>query len=64
MVRYLGPYQTVCNDWNYWWTYLSEHVSEATSFGFAQRVLLMLANVAQANRKSCQTSRPRSSQTS
>ena len=30
MVRYLGPYQTVCNDWNYFWTYLSEHISEAT----------------------------------
>jgi hypothetical protein len=40
MVRYLGPYQTVCNDWNYWWTYLSEHISARTSFGFAQRALL------------------------
>jgi virulence factor Mce-like protein len=49
MVRYLGPYQTVCDYWNYWWTYLSEHISEATSFGFAQRVLLMLANPAQPN---------------
>ena len=27
MVRYLGPYQTVCDDWNYWWTYLAEHLS-------------------------------------
>ncbi len=36
MVRYLGPYVTVCNDWNYWWTYLSEHISEETTFGFAQ----------------------------
>ncbi len=49
MIRYLGPYQTVCDDWNYWWTYLSEHLSEATSFGFAQRVLLMLANSAELN---------------
>ena len=40
MVRYLGPYQTVCDDWNYWWTYLSEHISEQTAFGFAQRALL------------------------
>ena len=30
MVRYLGPFQTVCDDWNYWWTYLAEHISEAT----------------------------------
>jgi phospholipid/cholesterol/gamma-HCH transport system substrate-binding protein len=47
MVRYLGPYQTVCDDWNYMWTYLAEHISEATSFGFAQRVLLNQANSAQ-----------------
>jgi hypothetical protein len=49
MVRYLGPYQTVCDDWNYWWTYLSEHISEQTAFGFAQRVLLNQANAAQPN---------------
>jgi virulence factor Mce-like protein len=49
MVRYLGPYQTVCDDWNYWWTYLSEHISEQTAFGFAQRVLLNSANSSQMN---------------
>jgi virulence factor Mce-like protein len=49
MVRYLGPYQTVCDDWNYFWTYLSEHISEATSFGFAQRVLLNQGNPLQPN---------------
>jgi hypothetical protein len=49
MVKYLGPYQTVCNDWNYWWTFLSEHISEQTSFGFAQRVILNVANPFQPN---------------
>jgi hypothetical protein len=49
MIRYLGPYQTVCDDWNYWWTYLSEHLSEATSFGFAQRALLNSDNPFQPN---------------
>jgi virulence factor Mce-like protein len=49
IVKYLGPYQTVCDDWNYFWTYLSDHVSEATSFGFAQRVLLNQGNPTQAN---------------
>jgi virulence factor Mce-like protein len=49
MIRYLGPYQTVCDDWNYWWTYLSEHLSEATSFGFAQRALLNSDNPLQPN---------------
>ncbi|MGZ4231495.1 MAG: hypothetical protein ACXVVQ_08735, partial [Solirubrobacteraceae bacterium] len=46
---YLGPYQTVCDDWNYWWTYLSEHLSEQTAFGFAQRALLNSTNSAQPN---------------
>jgi hypothetical protein len=49
MVRYLGPFQTVCDDWNYWWTYLAEHISEQTAFGFSQRVLLNSANAAQPN---------------
>jgi hypothetical protein len=49
MVRYLGPAQTVCNSWNYFWTFLSEHISEATSFGFAQRVLLNQGNPTQPN---------------
>jgi virulence factor Mce-like protein len=49
MVKYLGPYQTVCDDWNYWWTYLSDHISDPTTFGFAQRALLNQTNPAQAN---------------
>ncbi len=49
MLRYLGPYVTVCDDWNYFWTYLSEHISEATTFGFAQRALLNFGNPTQPN---------------
>jgi virulence factor Mce-like protein len=49
MMRYLGPYVTVCNYFNYFWTYLADNVSEATSFGTAQRVLLKLPNPLQAN---------------
>jgi hypothetical protein len=49
MLRYLGPYQTVCDGWNYFWTYLSEHLSEQTSFGFAQRALLNFGNPLQPN---------------
>ncbi len=41
MVRYLGPYQTVCDEFNYTWTYLSDVVSEPTSFGTAQRGMFM-----------------------
>jgi hypothetical protein len=36
-LRYLGPYQTVCNYWNYFFTYLGEHVSQSAPFGYAQR---------------------------
>ena len=43
MVRYLGPFQTVCDDWNYWWTYVAEHLSARTKFGFAQRAMINLA---------------------
>ena len=49
MVKYLGPYQTVCDDWNYFWTYLSDLVSEQTRFGNAQRALINVANPAQTN---------------
>jgi virulence factor Mce-like protein len=49
MLRYLGPFVTVCNDWNYWWTYLAGDLDEATSFGYAQRALLMLTNPIQPN---------------
>ena len=34
---------------NYWWTVLSEHISEATTFGFAQRALLNQTNPTQPN---------------
>ena len=49
MVRYLGPFVTVCNDWNYWWTNLAGDLDEATNFGFAQRALVNQTNPAQAN---------------
>jgi virulence factor Mce-like protein len=49
MIRYLGPYVTVCNDWNYWWTNLAGDLDEETSFGYAQRVLVNLANSGQPN---------------
>src|SRR5947209_4704194 len=44
MIKYLGPFVTVCNDWNYWWTFLGEHLSEETKYGFAQRALLNSTN--------------------
>lgn len=39
MVRYLGPFVTVCNYWNYWWTFLSDHLTDQDSTGQIQRIL-------------------------
>ena len=49
MIRYLGPFVTVCDDWNYWWTNLAGDLDEETSFGYAQRALLMQTNPLQPN---------------
>jgi virulence factor Mce-like protein len=38
MLRYLGPHVTVCNYWNYWWTFLSDNLSEEVASGTLQRV--------------------------
>ncbi len=48
-VRYLGPFVTVCNDWNYWWTYLAGDLDEETNDGYAQRALLNFANPLETN---------------
>jgi virulence factor Mce-like protein len=42
-LRFYGPYVTVCNFWNYFFTYLAEHFSEPDATGSAQRALANLA---------------------
>lgn len=44
MMRYLGPYVTVCNNWNYFWVELADLVSAQTNNGMAQRALIQFAN--------------------
>ena len=39
-VRFLGPYITVCNYFNYAWTHVAEHLSEPDVTGGSQRTLL------------------------
>ncbi|MEA2246032.1 MAG: hypothetical protein QOH46_561, partial [Solirubrobacteraceae bacterium] len=39
-LRFLGPYITVCNSWNFWWTMLAEHMSAPDDTGSSQRALL------------------------
>ena len=36
-LKFLGPFQTVCNYWNYWWTFLGEHLSAEAGQGLSQR---------------------------
>ena len=36
-LKFLGPFQTVCNYWNYWWTFLSEHLAAESGQGLSQR---------------------------
>jgi ABC-type transporter Mla subunit MlaD len=33
------PYQTVCNSWNYWMTYLTSHFELPTPWGYGERVI-------------------------
>jgi virulence factor Mce-like protein len=49
MIRYLGPFVTVCNDWNYLWTYLAGDIDQPTNFGYAQRALFNQAQPLQPN---------------
>jgi virulence factor Mce-like protein len=44
MIKYLGPYATVCNSWNIFWSELGDVVSQPTSIGASQRALLNFAN--------------------
>ena len=44
MLRYLGPFVTVCNGFNWTWAEFQDLVSEQTSFGMAQRALIQFAN--------------------
>ena len=41
-LRFYGPYVTVCNSFNYFFTYLAEHFSEPDTTGSAQRALVNL----------------------
>ena len=50
LVSYVAPYQTVCNYWNYYWSAISEHVSENVPGGTGQRSISKGGNSTQDNR--------------
>ena len=58
LLEHVAPYQTVCNYWNYYWTAISEHVSEDVRGGTAQRTNLKSDNRTQDNRLSDTDRRP------
>lgn len=48
-LKWVGPHITVCNYWNYWWTYLSDHINEQVPSGTLQRVGVKLSPPEQHN---------------
>jgi hypothetical protein len=50
LLQFVAPYQTVCSYWNYWWTHLSEHLSEPVRNGTIERVGLVTTNETQDDR--------------
>ena len=44
LIRYVGPYVTVCNYFNYAWTNVGEHLTEPDPTGGSQRTLLNQAS--------------------
>ena len=42
-LRFLGPYVTVCNSWNVFWTFAAEHLSSPTATGSQQRAMVNTA---------------------
>jgi virulence factor Mce-like protein len=38
---FIAPFQTVCNYWNYWFTFLPEHLSQRDNIGTTQRVSII-----------------------
>jgi virulence factor Mce-like protein len=57
-LRFYGPYVTVCNGPNYFFTYLAEHFSEPDSTGSAQRALLNFAGKQDNSVGSMEAKRP------
>ena len=49
MLRYLGPYQTVCDGPTYFFSYLQDNMSVQSQLGTSERLLIKVANPLQPN---------------
>jgi hypothetical protein len=58
MLRYLGPFITVCNNWNYSWTWLADHITDVDQTGQIERVQAKTTDGAQDNLDSFGQSQP------
>jgi ABC-type transporter Mla subunit MlaD len=41
LAEHVAPVQTVCNYWNYWFTFLTEHLTDRDQVGYNQRVVII-----------------------
>ena len=57
-IRYLGPYQTVCNYWTYFFTFLGEHVSQEGPYGYSQRAAIKSTGQQSNNPSSMGSAKP------
>ncbi len=48
-LRWLGPHITVCNYWNYFWTYIADHFAQEIDTGTVQRILIKSSPPMQPN---------------
>lgn len=46
-LQWAGPHVTVCNYFNYWWTFLADHISDEDATGTVQRVQVKMAPLEQ-----------------
>jgi len=46
-LQWAGPHVTVCNYFTYWWTFLSDHLSDEDATGTVQRIQVKMAPIEQ-----------------
>ena len=57
-LRYLGPYVTVCNYWNAFWTFFADHLTDEDQTGTMQRIQAKSTDGPQADLDSFGESKP------
>ena len=58
LIRYIAPYNTVCNYTNLFFTGIGEHLSDGVNNGTVERILIRFVNGEQDNRYNAASDRP------